>query len=286
MQGSFSQESLDTFSALVSQSPGINYSESQKYTYDFTRCVRNDGSAYGTGGACRKGTEATALDVLQSGIKGRVPKDDPKEPLATGSTPLEKAKEKLKLFESLISDPNRTPSDKELEQFGKLKIAVQEFENKKEGGKKGLFGKVDKSDLDESKSREMGKERRKLFPKIEDRQTIVRASQIHRKYLSGKDPLLRRRNNASAEEVLRLERDHRSISNTLTKLDALIEKLPNKTNFLRSTLENFRKTVKQAEQSYGKAVTRLTTAKPKAPKPEVPKGEPKYHRDGSVTYHV
>ena len=129
MQGSFSQESLDTFSTLVSQSPSISYSESQKDSYDFTRCVRNDGSAYGTGGTCRKGTEATTLDILQSGIEGRVPKDDPKEPLASGSTPMEKAKEKLKAFEAKISEPNRIPSERELEQYGKLNIAITEFEN-------------------------------------------------------------------------------------------------------------------------------------------------------------
>jgi hypothetical protein len=287
MQGSFSKESLDTYSALVSQSPGINYSESQKDSYDFTRCVRNDGSAYGTGGTCRKGTEATSLDVLQSGIKGRVPKDDPKEPLASGSTPWEKAKEKLKAFEAKISDPNRNPSERELEQYGKLKMAVAEFENKTDGRKKGLFGWTDNSDLDESKTREIGKERRKVLPNVEDRNTVVKAWGLNLRYLRGEDPILRRRSKATTEEILKLESDHKEVKETRESLEKLTKKLPKGTSYvLRSRMGSLLKTLKQSEASYAKAVTRLTTAKPKAPKPEAPKGEPKYHRDGSVTYHV
>lgn len=257
MHGSFSEEALEQFAQLAAQTQAADFSEGD--TYDFTRCVRPNGSAYGTGGQCRKGKEVTALEVLQSGIKGRVPRNDPKEPLAGGSTPLEKAKEKLKLFEQKISDPSRTPSDRELEQFGRLKMAVEEFENKRDGERKGLFGRQDKSDLDESKSRELGKEIRRLFPKIEDRQTIVRAKQIHLSYLRKEDALLRKRSKATTGEILKGEQRSRDVSDTRVRLEALLKNLPKAAGGdVRRRLENTFKTVKQAEDSYGKAIKRLT----------------------------
>jgi len=46
MQGSFSEESLQIFHHLASE----NFSEAENY--DFTRCVRPDGSSFGTAGKC------------------------------------------------------------------------------------------------------------------------------------------------------------------------------------------------------------------------------------------
>jgi len=55
--GDFSEEALLLFQhAAVEQS----YEFSEGETYDFTRCIRSDGSAYGTGGTCRKGTPGEA----------------------------------------------------------------------------------------------------------------------------------------------------------------------------------------------------------------------------------
>jgi pyruvate/2-oxoglutarate dehydrogenase complex dihydrolipoamide acyltransferase (E2) component len=55
--GDFSEEALLLFQhAAAAQS----YEFSEGDTYDFTRCVRPDGSAYGTGGKCRQGTEGEA----------------------------------------------------------------------------------------------------------------------------------------------------------------------------------------------------------------------------------
>jgi hypothetical protein len=53
--GSFSCEALSAYEALVSQRYPQNFSEGE--SYDFTRCVKPDGSAYGTAGQCRKGIE-------------------------------------------------------------------------------------------------------------------------------------------------------------------------------------------------------------------------------------
>jgi hypothetical protein len=55
MRGTFSEDALLKFSELVSVLDTADFSEAE--TYDFTRCVRPDGSAYGTKGKCRKGSE-------------------------------------------------------------------------------------------------------------------------------------------------------------------------------------------------------------------------------------
>ena len=59
MLGSFSESSLEEFSEMLRQSGNEDYSEFVA-SYDFTRCVRPDGSAYGTGGQCKKGREGSA----------------------------------------------------------------------------------------------------------------------------------------------------------------------------------------------------------------------------------
>jgi hypothetical protein len=55
MKGSFSEESLSQYAELAAQSKTLEFSETD--VYDFTRCVRPNGTAYGTNGKCRKGTE-------------------------------------------------------------------------------------------------------------------------------------------------------------------------------------------------------------------------------------
>lgn len=44
-------------------------------SYDFTRCVRPDGSSYGTGGKCRKGTESAKQAEPKRGYAGGNRKD-------------------------------------------------------------------------------------------------------------------------------------------------------------------------------------------------------------------
>jgi hypothetical protein len=58
MNGSFSDEALVQYISMLSARDSISFSESD--TYDFARCVRPDGSSYGTKGKCRKGTESAA----------------------------------------------------------------------------------------------------------------------------------------------------------------------------------------------------------------------------------
>jgi hypothetical protein len=55
MYGNFSSDAIEAFTEAVGEE---NFSES---TFDFTRCIRKNGSAYGTRGKCRSGTEAEPL---------------------------------------------------------------------------------------------------------------------------------------------------------------------------------------------------------------------------------
>lgn len=58
LKGSFSDEALALYSKLVEEAEGLDFSEDN--FYDFTRCVRADGTYYGTRGKCRSGTEVGA----------------------------------------------------------------------------------------------------------------------------------------------------------------------------------------------------------------------------------
>jgi len=62
MTGSISEEALATYTQLVADTLGMDFAEGD--TYDFTRCVRSDGSAYGTRGKCKSGKESAAIKSL------------------------------------------------------------------------------------------------------------------------------------------------------------------------------------------------------------------------------
>jgi hypothetical protein len=60
-QGGFSEEAFEKYQRLLSEKEGVEFSEGE--TYDFTRCMRPDGSFYGTRGRCKKGSETGAKEV-------------------------------------------------------------------------------------------------------------------------------------------------------------------------------------------------------------------------------
>jgi len=71
MKGSFSEEALRAYSELAAEKQGLDFAEGD--SYDFTRCVRPDGSAYGTKGQCKSGspkeeTEEKRKRVAQIGV--------------------------------------------------------------------------------------------------------------------------------------------------------------------------------------------------------------------------
>ena len=76
MKGSFSEEALREYARLATQSQSLEFSESG--TYDFARCVRPDGTVYGTGGKCRKGTESEAKDKKVTPSSGQKPSNSTK----------------------------------------------------------------------------------------------------------------------------------------------------------------------------------------------------------------
>jgi hypothetical protein len=59
--GGFSEEAFEICQRLLSEQGNVGFSEGE--TYDFTRCVRPNGTAYGTKGKCRKGTEEEKQEV-------------------------------------------------------------------------------------------------------------------------------------------------------------------------------------------------------------------------------
>lgn len=60
MTGSFSEEALRVYSQLATEKQGLNFAEGD--SYDFTRCLRPDGSAYGTKGQCKSGSPREETD--------------------------------------------------------------------------------------------------------------------------------------------------------------------------------------------------------------------------------
>ena len=71
MKGSFSQQALALYSQLASEKAGLDFAEGD--SYDFTRCVKPDGTAYGTSGQCKSGSpssesERTKKKVAQIGV--------------------------------------------------------------------------------------------------------------------------------------------------------------------------------------------------------------------------
>jgi len=73
MYGSFSEEALEQFAQLAAQTQAADFVEGD--LYDFTRCVRPDGSAYGTRGKCRKGTEGGPAEKPASGQRAATDSD-------------------------------------------------------------------------------------------------------------------------------------------------------------------------------------------------------------------
>jgi hypothetical protein len=114
MKDFFSNEALQAYEALVVEQHSFNFSE--KEVYDFTRCVRPDGSAYGTGGKCRKGTEQ--VKEIIPNIRGKA--KEPEKKVTPGRMRLTARVKSLpvKELKKILVDPRL--NDKQREQVNKL----------------------------------------------------------------------------------------------------------------------------------------------------------------------
>jgi hypothetical protein len=76
MKGYFNEKSLEKYTTLAAEKVGVDFSEGE--SYDFTRCVKPDGEAYGTKGACKSGTPkeevATKLEEDKDKNGWKIPK--------------------------------------------------------------------------------------------------------------------------------------------------------------------------------------------------------------------
>ena len=88
----------------------------------------------------KKGTQKLFGKTYNRCVKeGKVEWDNPKKPLQSGLTPREK--NRAKRISTGVEDPNRIPSERDLERYGKLKIAHDDEKGKKvSGGKRHEFG--------------------------------------------------------------------------------------------------------------------------------------------------
>lgn len=215
--------------------------------------------------------EARSVDeILKEGSKSRVPKNDPTEPLASGSTPLEKASLKLSALEKRISDTDSPTSELDLERYGKLKLSVEEMKNARKEGS-GFFKKK-ASDIDTSKTREKGKKVRELVPDAENRKDLSQATFLKRQSLFSPDPTLKKRKNFTPEEVESLTKKKEQISGLITTLESLYKsRRVTKDHSMRTKVEASARILKQYEGRYASALKRAQNWVDKMPV-SVPEG--------------
>jgi hypothetical protein len=87
MKGYFSEEALELYANLAAEKAGIDFAEGE--VYDFTRCMRSDGTFYGTAGKCRQGSETGAKEKEAPKRTGRLNKEKQWSPPVGGKRPPE-----------------------------------------------------------------------------------------------------------------------------------------------------------------------------------------------------
>jgi hypothetical protein len=122
MHGYFNQEALDSYSELVKISFEGN---PQGESYDFTRCVRSNGTVYGTSGTCRKGVPQDVFEPdggISTGASGGV----------IGGKLFTSKKSKVLNFDKAVDRADKALKSMKGSVFGKKKKA-QELLNASEG---------------------------------------------------------------------------------------------------------------------------------------------------------
>jgi hypothetical protein len=110
MKGFVSEEALAEYSRLAAEKLDLDFAEGE--VYDFARCMRADGSFYGTRGTCKKGTAA-----------GDAPADKPKKLKTDFRKDVKKGAEKRKAREAKTAE--RQEMDVKLRKGIQEKLASQ-----------------------------------------------------------------------------------------------------------------------------------------------------------------
>jgi len=191
MQGSFTSESLQVYTSLVADQHSSDFSETE--AYDFTRCVRPNGTAYGTGGTCKKGTQQAKPEEPKTrkapftkdperSARDKAVRDRDREQLgaierhlSTGSKD-EKA-QKLKEEIARLNAISGRPSKKLLSRMGELNDRLVELTGK--GTKTGIGEPNQKYPVDQKKG---FKEAEKLLGEIPKLTRKIRSNQVKKKH--------------------------------------------------------------------------------------------------------
>ena len=123
MQGSFTSDALQAYKTLIAEQHPSDFSEGE--TYDFTRCVRKDGSVYGTAGQCRKGTEEVKESVSRKKVKGKGAKKTVKSTPPEKPLPPELHSSLSKLSEKLSNKKALPDAPKEATARGKMRLTAK-----------------------------------------------------------------------------------------------------------------------------------------------------------------
>jgi hypothetical protein len=123
--GSFTQEALEAYQKALAEREGTDFAEGD--LYDFTTCIRPDGSSYGTSGKCRKGSEGEAKAKAKA-------KDKPKKggsaaPAGSSQVNVEAAKAERKKASDELAEisKRRDPQGK---------LSPEDFQRSKDLGNK------------------------------------------------------------------------------------------------------------------------------------------------------
>lgn len=122
MKGFVSEEALAEYARLVTESLSTNFAEGE--TYDFARCMRSDGSFYGTSGTCKKGTKAGDKEEPEGFKPGQFPrkgKEDFKNQIIDMKYKIAKAKENV---DSATSFSSRKKAKAELENLERRRLKL------------------------------------------------------------------------------------------------------------------------------------------------------------------
>jgi len=181
MNGYFSEEALQRFAEMASQTQSADFAEGD--TYDFTRCVRPDGTAYGTRGKCKKGSEQAKQVVAPAPRKPRAAKPAAAKRGAAGynsASDKERADELDKYIKKGSAGKPQAATGRQAEINARLKQIENEQKAKKTGSK-GYEAASDKEraaalDKEMGDSGKYGAEREK--PSAKQAATNARAKQL------------------------------------------------------------------------------------------------------------